>query len=195
MNQNVPSEQTKILEVRRLMEDSLAVLRAYRHDLMNQVQLIQAYSQMKKYDRLQNPIQNLIAEAQRHTEMSSIPSPMISYVVLTRDISYPMLQLHASYEQLETPSLAAESKAAELLQGLLDMVGKHSLTRLNPIRMDVWITAFSQGYEIRWFTADQDGGLPDFALWAEAWNPQGIELKQLQEEDGIEYSIRFQVQE
>ncbi|TCP59661.1 sensor kinase SpoOB-type protein [Tumebacillus sp. BK434] len=195
MNHNLPSEQTNVLEIRRLMADSLDVLRTYRHDLMNQVQLLHAYSQMKKFDRLQEPIQNLIAEAQRHTEMSAIASPMISYVVLTRDICYQMLHLHASYEQLETPSLQAEQRAAEVLFDLLDHVGKHSMTLLEPLRMDVWIVAFGQGYEIGWFLGGSGDGEPDFAAWAQRWAAQGIQFQQLQEEDGIEYSIRFQAQE
>ncbi|ASS74955.1 hypothetical protein CIG75_08130 [Tumebacillus algifaecis] len=189
------SEQPKELEIRRLMEDSLDVLRIYRHDLMNQVQLIHAYSQMKKFDRLQIPIQSLIAEAQRHTELSALASPMISYVVLTRDICYQMLQLHATYEQLEIPSLKAEQQAALLLLDLLDLVGKHSMNLLEPLRMDVWIVSFGQGYEIGWFLDDTHACDLDFSAWSKRWGESSSTFQQLQEEDGIEYSIRFQVQE
>ncbi len=186
-----------MLELRSLMEDSLEVLRTYRHDLMNQVQLIHSYSQMKKYDRLQGPIQNLIAEARRHTEMSAIASSMISYVVLSRDICYPMLQVHATCEQAELPTLSIESKAAELLFDLLNMVGQHSMRQFEPLRLDLSIVLWGQAFEIGWHydRSEHIEDVPDFSRWGEAWAPQGIVMKQHQEEAGIEYSIRFQVQE
>ncbi|MBL0387044.1 Spo0B domain-containing protein [Tumebacillus sp. ITR2] len=183
--------RTRATDIRSMMEDSLEVLRIYRHDLMNQVQLLQAYSQLKKYDRLHEPIQSLVQEAGRHTEWSSMPSSMVSYVVLSRDIKYQMLQLHVSYDQQEEPTEAAEFLAARLLSSLLDTLGEQSKTLLEPLALDVWIVSFRQGYEISWF-AD----LPhDWAAWATAYAVEGVEFVQETGEDGTEYRVRFQLQE
>ncbi|PWK06276.1 Spo0B domain-containing protein [Tumebacillus permanentifrigoris] len=183
--------RTSAPDMRAMMEDSLEVLRIYRHDLMNQVQLLQAYSQLKKYERLNDPIQALVKEAQRHTEWSAIPSSMVSYVVLSRDIKFQMLQLHVSYEQQEEPTEAAEWLAVRLLGSLLDSLGETSKTLLEPLPIDVWIVSFRQGYEIGWF-ADVPH---DWAAWAMAFAGEGVELVQEPVEDGIEYRVRFQLQE
>ncbi|MGB8954322.1 MAG: Spo0B domain-containing protein [Tumebacillaceae bacterium] len=182
--------------IRTLMEESLEVLRTYRHDLMNQVQLIQAYAQMKKYERLQTPIQALVAEAQRHTEWSSFPSAMVSYVVVSRDISYPMLTLHVSYEQKEAPLDEAEMLAAQVLSDMLDRLGAESKTVLEPIPLDVWIVANGQGYEIGWYISEREGAsLPaiDWSAWAQRWEPLGVQFSQEQAEDGTENLACFQL--
>jgi stage 0 sporulation protein B (sporulation initiation phosphotransferase) len=181
-------------DARRLMEENLEVLRTYRHDLMNQVQLLQAYSQMKKYDRMQEPIRALVAEAKRHTEWSSFPSPMISYVVLSRDIRHSMLRLHATYEQVEVPTPEAESRAAKVLSDILDCIGEQSKFLLEPLSVDVWIVSFSQGYEIGWFlSGNENGETPkiDFRYLFARLGQEGIVLRQEETENGSEYSIRL----
>lgn len=183
--------RTPALDRRAMMEESLEVLRIYRHDLMNQVQLLQAYSQLKKYDRLQEPIQAMVQEAQRHTEWSALPSPMVSYVVLSRDIKYPMLQLHVSYDQAEEPTDEAEGLAVCLLERLLDQLGELSKSLLEPISVDVWIVSFRQGYEIGWF-ADLS---TDWEAWFHPFEADGVELLADAVEDGMEYRVRFQLQE
>ena len=182
--------------IRTLMEESLEVLRTYRHDLMNQVQLIQAYTQMKKYERLQTPIQAMVAEAQRHTEWSSFPSAMVSYVVVSRDISYPMLTLHVSYEQKEAPAEEAEMLAVQVLSDMLDRLGAESKTVLEPIPLDVWIVANGQGYEIGWYISERDGAPQpaiDWSEWAQRWEERGVQFSQEQAEDGTENLARFQL--
>jgi stage 0 sporulation protein B (sporulation initiation phosphotransferase) len=195
MNRNLSSEREQSMEIRDLMEESLEVLRIYRHDLMNQVQLLQAYSQMKKFDRLQEPIQSLVAEAQRHTEWSSFPSTILSYIVLSRDIRYPMLQLHVSYEQSEESSLEAEMVAARVLSDLLDGLGDESKSVLEPISVDIWIVALRNGYEIGWLVSNEDAKSQKTLgqTWAEKWVAQGLECRQEQAEDGIEYVLRILV--
>ncbi|MGZ4030718.1 MAG: Spo0B domain-containing protein [Tumebacillaceae bacterium] len=195
MNRNLSSEREQSLEVRALMEESLEVLRIYRHDLMNQVQLLQAYSQMKKFDRLQQPIQALVSEAQRHTEWSSFPSTMISYAVLSRDIRYSMLQLHVSYEQTEVPSLEAEMMATRVLSDLLDDLGEESKTVLEPISVDIWMVSFQQSYEIGWHVSG-NGTEPHKAYGlanSEKWAAQGHEIREEEADDGTEYVVRVLV--
>ncbi|HEU4963127.1 MAG TPA: Spo0B domain-containing protein [Bacilli bacterium] len=195
MNEHLPSDDRKTATVRDLMEESLEVLRIYRHDLMNQVQLLQAYSQMKKYDRLQEPIAALVAEAQRHTEWSAFPSSVISYVVLSRDIRYGMmLKLHASYEQVAEPTAEAELLAAQVLSALLDTMGQSAQTRLvpEPVSVDVWIVSFGEGYEIGWFLGGDGQPLAiDWPAWAATWREQGVEMTTETVEDGTEYKLRL----
>jgi stage 0 sporulation protein B (sporulation initiation phosphotransferase) len=183
-------------DARELMLESLEVLRNYRHDLMNQVQLLQAYSQMKKYDRLEAPIQTLVEEAARHTEWSSFPSPMLSYVVLSHDIRYSMLKVHATYEQMEAPSEVAELLAARVLSDILDCLGAYSLHVLEPLPVDVWIVSFSQGYEIGWFVCGQDGEEepgPDWETLRGGLQSEGVEWRREQTEEGVEHTVRFQL--
>lgn len=185
---------SQLFDARRLIEENLEVLRTYRHDLMNQVQLLQAYSQMKKYDRMQDPIQAMVEEAQRHTEWSSFPSPLLSYVVLSRDIRHSMLRLHATYEQAEAPSPAAEARAAEVLSDILDCIGDQAKYLLEPLPVDVWIVSFSQGYEIGWFLRGQDVEETvkiNFDHLFARWKQEGIELRQEETDDGREFSIRL----
>jgi len=198
MNRPPSSQQGPSLEVRTLMEECLDVLRTYRHDLMNQVQLIQAYAQMKKYDRLQTPIRSLVEEAQRHTAWSSFPSAMISYVVLSRDISYLMLNMDVTYEQIAAPTPECEERAALLLADLLDQLGEQSKTVLEPITLDVWIVSFGQGYEIGWSLSQEDLAKIakiDWQAWQHRWEPLGVVFTQDKTENGVECQVRFQLQE
>lgn len=198
MNRPPSSGQGPSLEVRTLMEECLEVLRTYRHDLMNQVQLIQAYAQMKKYDRLQAPIRALVEEAQRHTSWSAIPSAMVSYVVLSRDISYLMLNLDVSYEEVNAPTPACEERAALLLADIFDQLGEASKTVLEPITLDVWIVSFGQGYEIGWSLQAEDQAKTaelDWDAWHKRWEPLDVSFRQEPTESGVEYQVRFELQE
>jgi stage 0 sporulation protein B (sporulation initiation phosphotransferase) len=195
--ENGSSGRDSLLEMRSLMAESLSVLRTYRHDLMNQVQLLRAYTQMKKFDRLQGPIDAMVKEAERHTEWSSFPSPILSYTVLSRDIHYPMLRLHVTYEQAEVPSIEAEMLAGRMLSDLLDTLGEVSRTVLEPIPVDVWIVSFRQGYEIGWFVPA--GRTPavdalDWETFGKSWRERGGKLTMSPAEDGVEYSMRLSVE-
>lgn len=187
-------KQDQTPTVREMMEENLEVLRIYRHDLMNQVQLLQAYSQMKKYDRLQDPIAALVSEAQRHSDWSSFPSSIISYALLSRDILYGMLRLHATYEQVAEPAPEAELLAAQVLSDLLDLMGRHAQTLLEPAAVDVWIVSFGEGYEIGWFlSADGQTIDIDWSVWAANWQDKGVELSEETVEDGTEYKLRLHI--
>jgi len=186
--------QDTAMEMRALMEESLEVLRHYRHDLMNQVQLIQAYAQLKKFDRLQAPIETLVQEAHRHSEWSSFPSSMMSYVVLTRGILYPMMNLHVSYEHVEASSPDAEMEASRVLGALLDRLGAETKRLLEPLPLDVWIASYGQGYEIGWFLRDVDAGaLPDidWEAWTNGLSAKGLTMTLERVEEGLEHVIRI----
>ena len=123
---------------------------------------------------------------------------MMSYVVLSRDISYLMLNLDVSYEQIEAPTPACEEQAALILADLLDQLGEQSKTVLEPITLDVWIVSFGQGYEIGWSLNQEDQAKTaaiDWDAWRKSWEPVGVSFSQEQAEGGVQYQVRFQLQE
>lgn len=78
-------------------KDTLQVLSLYRHDVMNQVQLIKGYTQMQKFDRLQSPVQKLVQDAQRQSALSNLPGEKLPYLLTLKDLSAPLVHLHIQW--------------------------------------------------------------------------------------------------
>jgi stage 0 sporulation protein B (sporulation initiation phosphotransferase) len=74
-------------------EETVELLRRYRHDVMNHLQLIQGYIQMDKVDRGREYIDCLAAYAQQHAALSHRELPLISYVALKHAVYSPQLEL------------------------------------------------------------------------------------------------------
>lgn len=103
-------------------EEAIRLLSQYRHDVMNQMQLVKGYLQLKKFDKLQGPVGKLVADARRHSSLSNLPDPRLAYRLLARDLSVPVLVLQV---ELSDPEGAWEycrkRKFSDRLLQLADM--------------------------------------------------------------------------
>jgi hypothetical protein len=90
----------------QLRQDFLRIFSHYRHDVMNHVQLIKGYLQLKKFDRLESPLQNIIQDAQRHSLLSNVPGTQLPYFLVDRDVSSPMVRLQVEVDPLVRDCIA-----------------------------------------------------------------------------------------
>jgi hypothetical protein len=81
------------MELREQREETLRMMSQYRHDWLNHIQLVQGYMQMKKYERMADPIRTCVEEARKHAKIGSLPSPLVAYRVMEATLRYPLLQI------------------------------------------------------------------------------------------------------
>ncbi|WP_018132407.1 Spo0B domain-containing protein [Effusibacillus pohliae] len=111
--------------------ESLRMMSQYRHDVMNQIQLVKGYLQMEKFDRLQHPVQKLISDAQRHSALSNLPGTKLAYALIERDLLSPLLRLQVELaepggewdERLEDKILAVVMEVADAGETLSQELG------------------------------------------------------------------------
>jgi stage 0 sporulation protein B (sporulation initiation phosphotransferase) len=102
-------------------KEFLHLLSQYRHDVMNQVQLLKGYLQLQKYDRLHSPLETLIEDAQRHSALSNLPGTYLPYRLIQRELSAPLLHLNVLVENRERYQQEdAELRLLELLEELAE---------------------------------------------------------------------------
>lgn len=117
------------LEQRRqqtvMQKSFLQLLAQYRHDVMNQIQLVKGYMQLNKYDRLDHPIQTLILTSQKHSLMSNLPGDRLPFFLIEQDLSCSMISLQIVLE-MESAQLypKTEEQLITMLQCLL-AAGEH----------------------------------------------------------------------
>ncbi|GAX90956.1 Spo0B domain-containing protein [Effusibacillus lacus] len=95
------AEEEMVRQKLKSHKQSLEMLSHYRHDVMNQIQLLKGYLQLQIYDRLQAPIQKLVNDAQRHSVLSNLPGNELPYVLIKRELAAPMLHLQLEIEDKE----------------------------------------------------------------------------------------------
>lgn len=120
----------------RLRQDFLRIFSHHRHDVMNHVQLIKGYLQMKKFDRLQSPLQNIIQDAHRHSLLSNVPGTELPYFLLARDVLSSTLHV-----QVEVDPLVRECIVEN------EPILLHVLRALFAIGEDL---QHEQGYPVHW---------------------------------------------
>lgn len=104
-----------------LRRDALRILSHYRHDVMNHIQLLKGYMQLKKYERLEKPIQNIILDAYRHSALSNLPGRELAYFLIEQDASSPMVNLHVELDPILYRCEANVEK--KLIAALKEMFG------------------------------------------------------------------------
>ncbi|UOF90146.1 Spo0B domain-containing protein [Fodinisporobacter ferrooxydans] len=71
----------------------IQLLRQYRHDVMNDLQLIRGFYQLNRTEQMMNSFQQVIDRAQKQAILSSYPDTNIAFALLEADILYPLLDL------------------------------------------------------------------------------------------------------
>lgn len=119
----IKSPQTSTLDTPLFIpkEEALFLLSKYRHESMNQIQLVKAYSQLGKYDRMSRAIETLVSEARRQNEFSHLLNPILSYAAVSAAFEYTgaKLEIHLSENfSGRTLNLGASMRLANFIYDL-----------------------------------------------------------------------------
>jgi hypothetical protein len=79
--------------LRDLSKLALDVLRQYRHDVMNDLQLIRGYVQMNKTESVFQSIQRAVEQSQKLSEFSVLPDALLGFVLLEAQIRFTLLNI------------------------------------------------------------------------------------------------------
>lgn len=147
----LPKQILTVQEVQanELRRESLRILSHYRHDVMNHIQLIKGYLQLKKYERLEKPIQNIIQDAQRHSTLSNLPGIGLPYFLIEWDTSSPMINLHVELDPiLHRCDGPDEKRLIAILQELVATGERLSQEFGSPMHWNVQIVKHEPGAAI-----------------------------------------------
>ncbi|BCJ86006.1 Spo0B domain-containing protein [Effusibacillus dendaii] len=103
------------------MQAALYMLAESRHNMMNHVQLVKGYLQLGKYEKLLDPVEKMIGEAQRQSALSNLPGTELGYRLVQRDLQGNMLKFVVELENTAAFSGGEERKLADAILQLADM--------------------------------------------------------------------------
>ncbi|NHN30084.1 hypothetical protein G9U52_09585 [Paenibacillus sp. S3N08] len=98
----------------------------YRHDWMNEIQLVFAYVKLKKYDRLEALMENIRVKVQQESHISKLGHPELIVYLFSSQSGDNELKLEIEMEQeihLDKLPIAGE-QLSRLLMGIIDVI-KH----------------------------------------------------------------------
>lgn len=124
------------VELREQREETLRMLSQYRHDWLNYIQLVQGYMQMKKYERIADPIRVCVEEAHKHAKIGNLASPFVAYRVMEATLRYPLLQIDVQEPGVvegEIP-FAVESELADILFAICSKGGDLTNQKGEPVK-------------------------------------------------------------
>lgn len=101
-------------------EDTINLLRHYRHDWMNQLQLLQGYSSMGKLDKVKDKLNDCITTAEQERKLTNLTIPDTALWIITFNWRYNNFRLNYDV-QVSGRSLVGRDE--NLLNQLQDIMG------------------------------------------------------------------------
>lgn len=74
----------------RTVEQAMQLLSRYRHDLMNDVQLIKGYLQLGKQERVADIIAKIVSDNARYSRIASYPSNL-AFLIMKAELVHPYI--------------------------------------------------------------------------------------------------------
>jgi sensor histidine kinase regulating citrate/malate metabolism len=97
------NESTDMAKIRELSNSAIEMMRLYRHDVMNDFQLIRGFLQLNKLERVNTCIQHAVERAQKMSVFSDLPDALVGFVLTEAYIRFSLLDLELTTE-LPTPT-------------------------------------------------------------------------------------------
>lgn len=99
-------------------EQVIQLLRHYRHDWLNELQLIMGYVQMGKLDKAQEKIKQAVAHAEVDRKIQSIPMPKTALWITKFGWCYTNLELTYEIEVKQTVNACDQSTVRHLEEAM-----------------------------------------------------------------------------
>jgi hypothetical protein len=102
--------------------------RHYRHDLLNQIQLVKSYLQLGRMEDVKRSIDQIVVQAKQHSLLSKLSDPELAYDLLTYNYQsapfYLDVEMTLTYDELD--EIADEHNWLDMVKELLDLMEKGS---------------------------------------------------------------------
>ena len=106
----------------------ISLLRNYRHDWLNHMQVILGYVSLKKLDNISGYINHVHQEAVQHTLISKLQGKNLAVFLYMLPLQYPKIQVQLELsEELTYIDFQKEDWILETLQGFFDRLHDHSV--------------------------------------------------------------------
>ncbi|ENH97962.1 hypothetical protein J416_02871 [Gracilibacillus halophilus YIM-C55.5] len=121
-------------------EEIVEIIRHYRHDWLNELQLIMGYAQMGKLERVQEKTQDILAMTNHERALDQLGLPKTLITILqqqwrTDEISLTY-QVNREQQNVEASDEQVEKHLSQLLQQLRQMA-----TTTNPMNVELMLNA------------------------------------------------------
>jgi hypothetical protein len=121
-------EQKSNQDTRQLKKVFINHWRHYRHDLLNQIQLVKSYLQLGRMEDVKRSIDQIVVQAKQHSLLSKLSDPELAYDLLTYNYQsapfYLDVEMTLTYDELD--EIADEHNWLDMVKELLDLMEKGS---------------------------------------------------------------------
>ncbi|CAM3970838.1 Spo0B domain-containing protein [Alkalicoccus chagannorensis] len=114
-------------------EQFIRMLSNYRHDVMNDIQLIKAYTSMGETDRIEHVITDMTQRAMHESRLSRMQAPRLARELLTYNWRSPVFPVHvevageADWSDVEGLALQCIHRITTVLEGFTGRAGDSAL--------------------------------------------------------------------
>ncbi|MFB1051661.1 Spo0B domain-containing protein [Paraliobacillus sp. JSM ZJ581] len=107
-------------------EEVMKLLRHYRHDWMNDLQIILGYAQMGKLDKVEEKIKHAVSQAERERKLQRIPLPKTALRIIQLKCHYENFRIDHSI-RIDDNIYADDEKLVQQLDQLMHHFVAHSM--------------------------------------------------------------------
>ncbi|MED4603851.1 Spo0B domain-containing protein [Paenibacillus validus] len=134
-NTDKPAPRLALESAALASEQDLLVLRLfnhYRHDWMNDIQILMGYVQLKKYDKLQAMMEKIKDKVQQESLISKLGIPSLIVYLLSFQTEVKELQLHMRMsEEIRLQELPHAHEVAEGVKALMEGFKQEAVSSTN----------------------------------------------------------------
>lgn len=109
-------------------EDVVKILRHYRHDCFNDIQVVMGYAQMGKLDKVQNKLTEIAERMAKEQKLQNIPLPETVVAILQSKFYYNQFQLQTSVIIQDNASIQQDDqKLAKQIEQIFTFFSEHAM--------------------------------------------------------------------
>lgn len=181
-------------------EQDLRVLRLfnhYRHDWMNDIQILMGYVQLKKYDKLLKMMEKIKDKVQQESLISKLGMPSLILYLFAFKSEVKELQLNIRInEEIHLQELPYPNEVAEGVMMLLEGFKQEALTQADSEVHALELTWSKQERTLSLHISYEGGYLPDRLQQLEQslisrWQKHGVSIRSRYEEKSVAWAAAW----
>lgn len=170
-------------------KDVIKVLRHYRHDLLNHLQIIQGYLSMGKTDKVKSKVTEYLQLLDEERKLVNLNAPLFALSLIQFDSLHTNFRLtyhiHTDNKDLQHLDEVLESSTNQLMSQIKNMSDK---TELYEVHLQMYEVSSSSMIELK---LTVNGNLPSIEKLMKNIESMGQDLEVHQEPNGIVCSINI----
>ncbi|MCT2537965.1 sporulation initiation phosphotransferase B [Aquibacillus koreensis] len=108
-------------------EETVNILRHYRHDWMNQVQLLMGYASMGKLDKVQDKLRESVESAERERKLQNLNIPRTTIWLMSFNWHYDNFRIEYNVETEDKEQSINDQLLHSQFLGIMDVFSKYGM--------------------------------------------------------------------